>query len=344
MERNRKRKTDQSDVKDNSKRFKTDRNNHRLIEKLKQIISVENDAELFLNLNIPNGPFMTIFNDQKDNASETICLVLKALGKIHASSSDGNTREILNNFLSNILPNNVCAVVQCHFFNVRLPTFISGLGILFGESDGQNNNAEYKDAIACFLKFLLKVQEIYPKACIDVVKKVVPNLLGQIHYINRNGEIFAAEYIETLNQILQNVDDELRNMKNSLEVQEVEKTPKDYYFRSIPICPDASDVLSTKRPYLPGNNIKQGYKEVDQYLDIQFRLLREDLIRPLREGIMEYVQLVKNNKTNDIIRIRNVNIYKNVQLVSSNITRNGDLIHSAKFDMENLGKIQWMVY
>lgn len=109
---------------------------------------------------------------------------------------------------------------------------------------------------------------------------------------------------------------------------------REYNFRSIPVCPDATDLA--KRPSLPKNNINEKYKDgADQYLDTQFRLLREDFIRPLREGIEEYKQLVLNRQASGVIRIQNVNVYKNVSLISSYITRNGDLIHWAKFDLRN---------
>ena len=69
-----------------------------------------------------------------------------------------------------------------------------------------------------------------------------------------------------------------------------EKPPNDY--RDIPICPTDKEIKTQERP-LPRTNISEGrYENAEQYLDVQFRLLREDFLVPLRKGIRELVQNV----------------------------------------------------
>ena len=67
---------------------------------------------------------------------------------------------------------------------------------------------------------------------------------------------------------------------------EDEKEPPDH-FTDIPILPQNEDLVGGHKPFLRPNKIKGPYKEWDHYLDVQFRLLREDFIAPLREGINE---------------------------------------------------------
>ena len=78
----------------------------------------------------------------------------------------------------------------------------------------------------------------------------------------------------TTKQAVPNGDDEL-------------EPPND--FTSIEILPHNEDLISEgkRKPFLRRNIIKGGYKGWDHYLDVQFRLLREDFIAPLREGIYE---------------------------------------------------------
>ncbi|CAI8041397.1 NFX1-type zinc finger-containing protein 1 [Geodia barretti] len=59
-------------------------------------------------------------------------------------------------------------------------------------------------------------------------------------------------------------------------------------FTTISIIPQNEDLVGGHKPFLRPNKVKGPYKGWDHYLDVQFRLLREDFIAPLREGINEH--------------------------------------------------------
>ena len=54
--------------------------------------------------------------------------------------------------------------------------------------------------------------------------------------------------------------------------------------------PTAKDFKGLGDPYLMKNILLKEYKSVSHYLDVQFRLFREDMIRPLRLGINQLLQ------------------------------------------------------
>ena len=56
-------------------------------------------------------------------------------------------------------------------------------------------------------------------------------------------------------------------------------------FRELSIIPSRGDIYIQEQPFLRRNIIEGRYRDVDHYLDVQFRLLREDFIKPLRDGI-----------------------------------------------------------
>jgi len=59
-------------------------------------------------------------------------------------------------------------------------------------------------------------------------------------------------------------------------------------YRRISILPTPDEVLSTKLPYLPTIHEIQpirGNNSIDNYLDAQFRLLREDMLAPFRRAV-----------------------------------------------------------
>ncbi|KAI1714324.1 AAA domain-containing protein [Ditylenchus destructor] len=68
-------------------------------------------------------------------------------------------------------------------------------------------------------------------------------------------------------------------------------------FRTLSVIPEHKDfeeggVTAEQRKYLRPNIEKGKFNDEEHYLDVHFRLLREDLIRPLRVGIYEYRQQI----------------------------------------------------
>lgn len=66
-----------------------------------------------------------------------------------------------------------------------------------------------------------------------------------------------------------------RNIDNS-------EPPND--FTEMSIVPSFTDILSDQTPFLRKNITNGAYQSVHHYLDVQFRLLREDYLQPLRQG------------------------------------------------------------
>lgn len=57
------------------------------------------------------------------------------------------------------------------------------------------------------------------------------------------------------------------------------------------IIPEYNDIYAENEPYLRKNIVKGRYNDLEHYLDVQFRLLREDFLRPLREGTMQCIMV-----------------------------------------------------
>lgn len=66
----------------------------------------------------------------------------------------------------------------------------------------------------------------------------------------------------------------------------LEKAPVDpNSFKNLNIFPQRDDLLSESKLNIQPNIINGAYPSVEHYLDVQFKLLREDCFGPLREGI-----------------------------------------------------------
>jgi hypothetical protein len=80
-----------------------------------------------------------------------------------------------------------------------------------------------------------------------------------------------------------------------VELDEDSMAPPDD-FRAISVFPTMEDLSKDELPFLRKNKVKGGYRNVAHYLDVQFRLLREDFVCPLREGIHAYLNMLANPK------------------------------------------------
>lgn len=59
-------------------------------------------------------------------------------------------------------------------------------------------------------------------------------------------------------------------------------------FRELSVVPTKDDLLGST-PFLRPNIVEGGYNDVEHYLDVQFRLLREDCFGPFRDGLSEFI-------------------------------------------------------
>ena len=119
-------------------------------------------------------------------------------------------------------------------------------------------------------------------------------------------------------RIKEMVEDTIRSKAEECEMssptsreKEDESEPPDD-FRQIDIVPTVED-LNNFNPFLRQNKINEKFKSLDSYLDIQFRLLREDFVRPLREGIREFKEDGARNS-------KDIKIYHGVRILFPDMT------------------------
>lgn len=129
--------------------------------------------------------------------------------------------------------------------------------------------------------------------------------------------------------------DKQTRKKRAMEMENME--PPDE-FREMSVLPTQMDVTETNRPFLRKNVVHGQYADGHHYLDVQFRLLREDFVRPLRVGI---TQLRSNSKSH----IMDVRIYRNVTYVGSKLQYHKIFhqvqLESKRIKMENSKRLMY---
>ncbi|UJR33622.1 hypothetical protein I4U23_021057 [Adineta vaga] len=108
--------------------------------------------------------------------------------------------------------------------------------------------------------------------------------------------------------------------------------PNDY--RLLPIIPNVMEILSEKGAYLRPNIVDGVYEDAQQYLDIHFRLLREDFVGPLRDGIEQYQSGAGGKNFN-------VRIYENVRSLGPRLSPRNGIVYDLYLDFNLIKKITW---
>ena len=106
-------------------------------------------------------------------------------------------------------------------------------------------------------------------------------------------------------------------------------------FRTLNITPTWEDVCLDVDPFLRPNIVKGAYPDVNTYLDIQFRLLREDFFYPLRVGLLSYKNQLDRKYAR---RSDNIRLYHDVKILSYDMKRE---MHTIQFPSQNMKRMNW---
>ena len=109
-------------------------------------------------------------------------------------------------------------------------------------------------------------------------------------------------------------------------------------FRHLSVIPTLRDISIDQSGSLRKNKIKGRYHNIEHYLDVQFQLLREDFLRPLRDGIKHYRE--HNNRSYPNNLYQDVRIYDNVKILRPICTSSG-VRYKIRFDTRKFVDVQW---
>ena len=127
---------------------------------------------------------------------------------------------------------------------------------------------------------------------------------------------------------LRNCAQQSREQKSSSHDDD-QSSDSSHIYRQIPILPRWSEVCTPKKPRLHANIIKGRYSGWSHYFDVQFRLLREDFVAPLRNGICDYLNGARGRK------LKNVRVYQNV-LIKRPAFASTALCYTIKLDFSHM--------
>lgn len=135
--------------------------------------------------------------------------------------------------------------------------------------------------------------------------------------------LIEPNLIDIQELMLLNDDLKTKNMLKSVVHYDVKRWPQCY--KSLSIYPVIKDIIA-KKVILSPNIMKGSYDNVEHYIDVQFRLLREDILAPMRVGIQSYRIMNKINQK-CVTKMPNMHIYYGAKITINNKDTETFLVH-----------------
>ncbi|XP_001601379.1 NFX1-type zinc finger-containing protein 1 isoform X2 [Nasonia vitripennis] len=230
--------------------------------------------------------------------------------------------------LTNICQANFTEMVTSVLSNACSPKFLSSLQNFLNKlpfetvMEKQNNRLYHNDKnkfwsnLAQFFKKLIELMPTKARDELTIVLEKLPKMLPNIE-AEQNFKV-EESIRNSLMNMSEDLKEEIKRIKIKNKVSEVRPDeqlvegdpPED--FRLLSVIPTIQDLQNTA-PFYRKCRVENAYDSVEHYLDVQFRLLREDFISPLRSGIQEYLHGSQKNRNSD------VRVYKKVNLKAPDV-------------------------
>lgn len=254
---------------------------------------------------------------------ELLCLVLS---KAFKSQTDRGSLQRLAGIIK-----------DSGFFRTVLPHYVASMR----SEVNSLRRAQCPQHLENILAILFKVLKIFPAGSVEAVSLLLTLLEHSMKSLSALGADIQPQMEETVEGLQAQVRHLQRGSREgALTTGEGEQ--EDFWNK--PIYPTHEELQLDHRPFLRPNLTSERYKDTHHYLDTQFRLLREDFVKPLRDGIQEFlwnhIEPGKGNKRLKAKHFDNFYVYFDTRLVVLNCTNTG-LAYTVQFDIKPLKSVPW---
>lgn len=276
---------------------------HRTYDKFKmgfkklEELSLKNEYEVIMDLINKRTGFEELLESKMTD--DTIILVLRILAKSSTTPFHANRTDIMN-------------LASNETFIESLCTFILHLQ-LQGKNDRGRCSYFWNDVKGFFENLIIictaMLESVPTRAC-EILPKMIKAVILTLPHFESDQQLKISESIhielskleEKINLTILEIQ---KKKTKAVAVDQHELPPND--FRDLSVYPTHEELVTSKT-FLRTNIVEGAYENVDEYLDIQFRLLKEDFVAPLRESISSYLDQRLNKHHS---KISNIRIYPN---------------------------------
>ncbi|KTF77127.1 hypothetical protein cypCar_00032600 [Cyprinus carpio] len=234
------------------------------------------------------------------------------------------------------------------FFQYGLPYHVNGM-----MSDcTQARREQYPQHLSNIISLLSEVLNMFPHSSIQSVSMLVALLKPTVNQLRASGVDILDNTDEDLEKVQGLVDHlqeksregTLRSDNYSFLAADEDAPPGEEDFRTMSIYPTIEEFHLDQKPFLRPNIMSQSFPNARIYLDTHFRLLREDFVRPLRDGVRELLS-VQHRETIDGIpmkkrRFDDIRVYHDTRLILPLCTSTG-IAYKVQFNSRLLEFVRW---
>ncbi|XP_072237874.1 NFX1-type zinc finger-containing protein 1 isoform X2 [Leuresthes tenuis] len=312
---------------------------HILSYKTLEELSEEDPSVVAITLS-SNPGFQALLCEtpMRQDLVQLICLVLN---KAFTSRTDRGTLQHLAGIIK-----------DSKFFQNTLVVYVGGMV----SEPNPKRRALYPQQLENILTILSEVLNVFPASSVKAVSILLTLLQASINSLRASGEDIQPqmeENVENLKGLIEHLEGRsregtLRSDRDTYVLLPTRGNDPDEEehqdFRTIPLYPTPEEFHQEQRPFLRPNITSQRYTNTHLYLDTHFRLLREDFVRPLREGIQQLLQSQMDmGRTDNPVKTKrfdDIRVYFDTQLVVPKCTHTG-LAYIVQFDSQPLKFVRW---
>lgn len=204
---------------------------------------------------------------------------------------------------------------------------------LLSTLEGDSCTEESMDIITTVVEILDQLQSCMPSSSLQ--------LQGLLFVLEDTAEKIKSS--KKLKQRISSIKDTIHRSINAqkrkiVATENVDRRKPPGDFRRIPIYPRRDDIFPEQKPFLRKVITDGRYDDLEHYLDVQFRLFREDCIAQLRMGVQEYRQEYEDG--NHPRRLENARIYDDVRILFRETSLDG-ILHVAQLSKKTYENIDW---
>ncbi|XP_052040295.1 NFX1-type zinc finger-containing protein 1 [Apodemus sylvaticus] len=227
------------------------------------------------------------------------------------------------------------------FLRVCLPAYVVGM-ITEPIPDIRN---QYPEHISNIISLLQDLVSVFPASSVQETSMLISLLPTSLNALRASGvdiEEETEKNLEKVQAIIKHLQEKrregtLRVDTYTLVQAEAEGGVESY--RAMPIYPTYNEVHLDERPFLRPNIISGKYESTAVYLDTHFRLLREDFVRPLREGILKLLQSFEDQGLRKR-KFDDIRIYFDARIITPMCSASG-IVYKVQFDTKPLKFVRW---
>lgn len=232
-------------------------------------------------------------------------------------------------------------VKESNFLKICLPQYVSDM---VTEAVPAVRH-QYPEHIGNIILLLQDLISIFPASSVQKISILLTVLPASINALRASGVDIMEETEKNLNKVqmlVQHLQEKRREgtlRADNYTLMQPQADVQEETYRTMTIYPTYNEVHHDEKPFLRPNIVSGRYESISIYLDTHFRLLREDFVRPLREGISELLQSFEDKGLRKK-KFDDIRIYFDTRIIAPLCSPTG-VVYKVQFDTKPLKFVRW---